>query len=121
MLIFAPKCYSRKIYSRKISKNSPTQLDEKVAEMNRRISKYLLIYLHISLIYCIIAAEENVKKRLNMNADNFQSSPLSPFQIEMLELISRVKSESEMNDIRRLLGQYFAKQAEDVVLTQSAE
>lgn len=56
-----------------------------------------------------------------MDADNFQSSPLSPFQIEMLELISRVKSESEMNDIRRLLGQYFAKQAEDVVLTQSAE
>ena len=26
-----------------------------------------------------------------------------------------------MYDIRRLLGQYFAKQAEDVVLTQSAE
>lgn len=50
-----------------------------------------------------------------MDADNFQSSPLSPFQIEMLELISRVKSESEMNDIRRLLGQYFAKQAEDAV------
>ena len=33
----------------------------------------------------------------------------------MLELISRVKSESEMKDIRRLLGQYFAKQAEDAI------
>ncbi|MBO6027384.1 MAG: hypothetical protein J6P73_09090 [Bacteroidales bacterium] len=42
-----------------------------------------------------------------------QATPFSPFQIEMLELVSRVQSEVEMNDIRRILGQYFAKQAED--------
>jgi hypothetical protein len=50
-----------------------------------------------------------------MDAATLQSTPFTPFQIEMLELISRVKSESEMNDIRRLLGQYFAKQAEDAL------
>ena len=50
-----------------------------------------------------------------MDAQNLQSSPFTPFQIEMLELISRVKSEEEMKDIRRLLGQYFAKQAEDAM------
>ena len=50
-----------------------------------------------------------------MDAPNLQSSPFTPFQIEMLELISRVKSEEEMKDIRRLLGQYFAKQAEDAI------
>lgn len=44
-----------------------------------------------------------------------QTTPFSPFQIEMLELVSRVQSEVEMNDIRRLLGQYFAKQAEDAI------
>ena len=35
--------------------------------------------------------------------------------IRMLELISRVTSEAEMRDIRRMLGQYFAKQAEDAI------
>jgi len=50
-----------------------------------------------------------------MDASNLHSTPFTPFQIEMLELISRVKSESEMKDIRRLLGQYFAKQAEDAI------
>ena len=50
-----------------------------------------------------------------MDAVSLQSSPFTPFQIEMLELISKVKSESEMQDIRRLLGQYFAKQAEDAI------
>lgn len=43
------------------------------------------------------------------------TTPFSPFQIEMLELVSRVQSEGEMDDIRRLLGQYFAKQAEDAI------
>ena len=42
-------------------------------------------------------------------------TPFSPFQIEMLELVSRVHSEIEMDDIRRLLGQYFAKRAEDAI------
>ena len=44
-----------------------------------------------------------------------QSKPFTPFQIEMLEMVSRVSSESEMQDIRRMLGQYFAKRAEDAL------
>jgi len=44
-----------------------------------------------------------------------QSKPFTPFQIEMLELVSRVSSEAEMQDIRRLLGQYFAKRAEESI------
>lgn len=50
-----------------------------------------------------------------MEAATLQSMPFTPFQIEMLELTSRVTSEVEMQDIRRLLGQYFAKQAEDAI------
>lgn len=33
----------------------------------------------------------------------------------MLELVSHVQSEQEMNDIRRILAQYFAKKAEDEI------
>ncbi len=43
------------------------------------------------------------------------STPFTPFQIEMLEMVSRVTSEVEMQDIRRMLGQYFAKRAEDAL------
>lgn len=50
-----------------------------------------------------------------MEATTVQSKPFTPFQIEMLELISRVTSEVEMQDIRRILGQYFAKRAEDAL------
>ena len=50
-----------------------------------------------------------------MEASIVQSKPFSPFQIEMLEMVSRVSSEVEMQDIRRLLGQYFAKRAEDAI------
>ena len=50
-----------------------------------------------------------------MEASTLQFKPFTPFQIEMLELISRVTSEAEMRDIRRMLGQYFAKQAEDAI------
>lgn len=50
-----------------------------------------------------------------MEATTIQSKPFSPFQIEMLEMISRVSSEVEMQDIRRILGQYFAKRAEDAL------
>ena len=50
-----------------------------------------------------------------MDVVTSQSTPFTPFQIEMLEMISRVTSESEMRDIRRMLGQYFAKQAEDAI------
>ncbi|MBR3411087.1 MAG: hypothetical protein IKG81_00140 [Bacteroidales bacterium] len=50
-----------------------------------------------------------------MNAPTINAKPFTPFQIEMLELVSRVSSEVEMQDIRRLLGQYFAKRAEDAL------
>ena len=50
-----------------------------------------------------------------MEAATSQAKPFTPFQIEMLELVSRVSSEVEMQDIRRMLGQYFAKQAEDAL------
>lgn len=44
-----------------------------------------------------------------------KASALSPFQIQMLELTSRVRSEGEMRDIRRMLAAYFAKRAEDEI------
>ena len=50
-----------------------------------------------------------------MEAATLQAKPFTPFQIEMLELVSRVSSEVEMQDIRRILGQYFAKRAEDAI------
>ena len=39
----------------------------------------------------------------------------SPFQIQMLELVSHVQSEDEMNDIRRMLVEYFAQRAENAI------
>ena len=48
-----------------------------------------------------------------MEAATVQSTPFTPFQIEMLELVAKVTSEREMTDIRRMLGQYFAKRAEE--------
>ena len=50
-----------------------------------------------------------------MEVASLQSMPFTPFQVEMLELVSRVSSEVEMQDIRRMLGQYFAKRAEDAI------
>ena len=50
-----------------------------------------------------------------METATLQSKPFTPFQIEMLEMVSRISSEVEMQDIRRLLGQYFAKRAEDAL------
>ena len=50
-----------------------------------------------------------------MEASTLQFKPFTPFQIEMLEMVSKVSSEREMSDIRRMLGQYFAKQAEDAI------
>ncbi len=38
-----------------------------------------------------------------MEAATLQAKPLTPFQIEMLELVSRESSEVEMQDIRRML------------------
>ncbi len=50
-----------------------------------------------------------------MESATLQSTPFTPFQIEMLELVSKVNSEREMNEIRQLLGRYFAKRAEDAI------
>ena len=50
-----------------------------------------------------------------MEAATIQAKPFTPFQIEMLELVSRASSDVEMQDIRRMLGQYFAKRAEDAI------
>lgn len=50
-----------------------------------------------------------------MEAATLLATPFTPFQIEMLELVSRISSEAEMQDIRRMLGQYFAKRAEDAL------
>ena len=50
-----------------------------------------------------------------MEATTVQSKPFTPFQIAMMELISRVSSDAEMQDIRRMLGLYFAKRAEDAL------
>lgn len=44
-----------------------------------------------------------------------QKVHLTPFQIQMLELVSHVTSQQEMDDIRRLLAQYFAKRAEQEI------
>lgn len=40
---------------------------------------------------------------------------LTRFQMQMLELVSHVRSEQEMDDIRRMLAQYFANKAEDEI------
>ena len=50
-----------------------------------------------------------------METSTLQSMPFTPFQIEMLEMVSKVSSEREKSDIRRMLGQYFAKKAEDAI------
>ena len=48
-----------------------------------------------------------------METATIQSKPFSPFQIEMLEMASRVTSEVETEEIRRIFGRYFVKRAED--------
>ena len=50
-----------------------------------------------------------------MEAFTSQTTPFTPFQIEMMEVVANVNSEREMSDIRRMLGQYFAKRAEDAI------
>jgi len=55
------------------------------------------------------------KEAIFMETATIQSKPFSPFQIEMLEMASRVTSEVEMEEIRRIFGRYFAKRAEDAL------
>ena len=50
-----------------------------------------------------------------LQAPSQAHTTFSPFQIEMLEMVSRVKDQSEMSDIRRLLADYFAQRAEDEI------
>ena len=64
----------------------------------------ICVYLH-----------SKVQTKNKMDTTTLQSKPFTPFQIEMLELVAKVTSESEMRDIRRMLGQYFAKRAEDAI------
>ena len=53
---------------------------------------------------------------MNMEAvTSNRTQGLSPFQMEMLEMTSRVSSQQEMDDIRRMLAQYFARKAEDAI------
>ena len=53
--------------------------------------------------------------QLTMDATVSQSFPFTPFQVEMLEMASRIENEVEMQEIRRILGRYFAKRAEDAL------
>ena len=46
---------------------------------------------------------------------NNMDGAFTPFQIQMLELVSHVQSQQEMDDIRRMLAAYFAKRAEDEI------
>jgi hypothetical protein len=38
-------------------------------------------------------------------------TPLNKAQLELLKLFSRVKSEEELNEIRTIIGQYYANKA----------
>ncbi len=55
------------------------------------------------------------KCKKDMETTILQATPFTPFQIEMLEMTAKVNSDREMSDIRRMLGQYFAKRAEDAI------
>lgn len=39
-------------------------------------------------------------------------TPFTPFQMQMLKLTERIKSQEEMDDIRRLVSKYFADKAQ---------
>lgn len=44
--------------------------------------------------------------------ENIENNVLSPYQMQILELLSKVDSQEEMNDIRLLLARYFAEKAQ---------
>lgn len=44
--------------------------------------------------------------------ENIENNVLSPYQMQILELLSKVNSQEEMNDIRLLLAHYFAEKAQ---------
>ena len=78
-------------------------------------TKFFIVFLVSFVDLSYICTQKEYKRIQIMEATTLQSKPFTPFQIEMLELISRVSSEVEMQDIRRMLGQYFAKRAEDAL------
>ena len=42
-------------------------------------------------------------------------TPFAPFQMQMLKLTERIKSQEEMDDIRQLVSKYFADKAQQEV------
>ena len=95
-------------------------VSKKVRIFARKACETRLRLSNWSKLHCIRLARalqrETYKQKENdMSTANLQSTPFTPFQIEMLELVARVNSEREMTDIRRMLGQYFAKRAEDAI------
>ncbi len=44
--------------------------------------------------------------------ENIENNVLSPYQMQILELLSKVDSQEEMNAIRLLLAHYFAEKAQ---------
>ena len=78
----------------------------------KRIFKAIVCVIHF---FVVILHWNCIQKKKIMEVGTVQAKAFSPFQIEMLELVSRVSSEVEMQDIRRILGQYFAKRAEDAI------
>ena len=67
------------------------------------------------LIYRMIVLLQSKRQRIMLEASTSRKQTFTPFQIQMLELMSHVQSEDEMNDIRRMLAEYFAKRAEDAI------
>lgn len=47
--------------------------------------------------------------------ENIRNNFLSPYQIQILELTSHIRSDMEMDEVRRLVALYFAKKAEDEI------
>ncbi len=48
--------------------------------------------------------------------ENIENNVLSPYQMQILELLSKVDSQEEMNDIRLLLAHYFAEKAQKEII-----
>ena len=42
-------------------------------------------------------------------------TPFTPFQMQMLKLTERIKTQEEMDDIRHLVSKYFAEKAQQEV------
>ena len=47
--------------------------------------------------------------------DTQLKTPFTPFQMQMLKLTERIKSQEEMDDIRQLVSKYFAEKAQQEV------